>query len=201
MAWETREKIEHTILKCYSYGSRVYGVNNPASDYDFILVVKPNESDPIDFVYSVENHKANVDFKVYSESLFIKNIEAHTISVLECIFQKQDDPYVGYFKLNYNQLRHAISSASSVSYVKCKKKMKENYNYNGKKSMYHSLRILNFGIQIAKYGRIVKYSSANHFNGKLFAMGNDWDEIDKQFKPIYNMLKTHFKKVAPMEVE
>ena len=43
-----------------------------------------------------------------------------------------------------------------------------NYNFRGKKSLFHAIRIVMFGIQISKYGKIVDYSAANHI----------WEEIN-----------------------
>lgn len=195
--FETRKSIDEKFIRAYKYGSRVYGCHTEDSDYDWIAVV---ESDDPNLYYSVEF--ANTNFTVYSEQNFIKKIQEHHISALECIFQKEDDPFVKYFKLDTDKLRRAISSVSSNSYVKCKKKLKHGDEYIGLKSMFHSLRILNFGMQIAKYGKIVDYSSANYIKTMVFNLNtNDWEVVDRRFKPIYNAFKTHFKKLAPLESE
>ena len=104
--------------------------------------------------------------------------------------------------MNLPQLRHAISSKSSNSWVKAKKKfiVEEDFNpYIGKKSAFHSLRILNFGTQIAKYQRILNYSSANNYFDDIMNL-NSWDDINHQFKSVYNSLSTEFKLVAPKEI-
>lgn len=194
--YDVRDKIEHEIIKVYRYGSRVYRCHQDNSDYDFIVVVRADE----DLYYGVGT-TANVNFTVYSESMFIKKIKEHHISIMECIFQSEDDPYVKYFELNKSQLRRAIRSVSSNSYVKCKKKLAQGDDYIGKKSLFHSLRILNFGIQIALYGKIVDYASANVFHKMIFEMSNDWVELDYKFKPIYNSMSSVFKKLAPLEEE
>lgn len=195
MEYETRTQIDEKVLKVYRYGSRVYGCNKDNSDWDYIIVV---ESDK-ELYYSVELKSTN--FTVYSEKMFIKRIKEHHISILECIFQDENDEYVKYFELDKAILRRAISSVASNSYGKCKKKIAQGDDYIGLKSLFHSLRILNFGIQIAKYGKITSYSSANVFYDMIFDIGSDWDKLHYQFKPIFNMLKTHFKKVAPLEGE
>lgn len=192
--FETRNQIDERVLKHYKYGSRVYGCNNKNSDYDYIFIV---ESDNDELYYSVE--LPNVNMTVYSEAKFIKLIEQHHISALECIFQDENDEYLKYFKLDLEKLRRSISGVSSNSFVKCKKKIKQGDVYIGKKSMFHSLRILNFGIQIAKYGKIDSYSCANVHHKTIFEMDDDWEKINNKFKPIYNSLKTLFKKVAPLE--
>lgn len=195
--FETRNNIDEPITVIYKYGSRVYGCHNENSDYDYIAVVK---SDNEDLYYSVDIASSN--FTVYSEQKFIKLIKQHQISVLECIFQDENDMFVEHFKLDLAILRRAISSVSSNSYGKCGKKLKQGDTYIGLKSLFHSLRIPNFGIQIAMYGKIVNYSSANHFHKMIFDMNtDDWETINKRFKPIHNALKSHFKKLAPLEEE
>lgn len=194
--YETRETIAETILKVYSYGSRVYGCNTEDSDYDFIVIV---DSEDENLYYSVEGNNNN--FTVYSEKHFIKLIKLHKVHILECIFQSDNDPYLKYFELNLENLRRSFSAVSSNSYVKCKKKLKQGEVYIGLKSMFHSIRILNFGMQIARNGKIVDYASANIIYGMIFDIGDDWEELDKQFKPLYNSMKTLFRKLAPLEGE
>lgn len=194
--YETRKQIDEKVIKTYQYGSRVYESHTRDSDYDFIVVV---ESDNDDLYYSVDLEKAN--FTVYSEGMFLKRLKEHHISILECIFQHEKDHYRDeYFKLDLPSLRRAISSVSSNSYVKCKKKIKQGDLYIGQKSMFHSIRILMFGIQIARYGRIVDYSCANVFHKMIMDM-TTWEDIDRQFKPFFNALKTSFRKLAPLEGE
>ena len=193
MSYITKSQIEEPILMTYQYGSRVYGTHTKESDYDFIVIVKSDE----DIHYSV--HFVNSDFTIYSESLFIKRIQEHKVDALECIFQNKSDPYRKHFKLDKEKLRREFSSVSSNSYVKCKKKLGQGDYYIGKKSLFHSIRILGFGIQIALAGRIVNYSAYNYYHGRIFSMTTtDWDVYDKIFKPIYNDRKSSFKRLAPL---
>lgn len=194
--YETRNKIDERIIKMYRYGSRVYGTATDKSDYDFIAIV---ESDK-DLYYSV--NKPNTNFTVYSESMFIKRIQEHHISALECIFQKKDDPYLKYFKLNKEKLRRSLSATASNSFVKCKKKLKQGDYYIGKKSLFHSLRILGYGIQIALTGRIVDYSAYNSYHDIIMGMTtNEWEDYNKFFKKEFNRKKSEFRRVAPLEDE
>ena len=192
--FETRKQIDENIIKVYRYGSTVYGTDTSESDNDYIVVV---ESDDL-LYYSVEEDNDN--YTVYSELMFIKKIHEHHISALECIFQTDDDPYLNYFIYNSESLRRAISSVSSNSFVKCKKKLAIGEEYIGKKSMFHSLRILMFGIQIAKYGKIVDYGCANQLLASIISMSS-WDVIKLMCQPIYNNLKSEFKELAPLESE
>lgn len=196
--YETRTKIEEKVLKTYRYGSRVYGCNTEKSDYDFIMVV---ESDNPYLYYNVNNDHAGCNFTIYSEQMFLKRMDEHHISVLECVFQDSYDKYVKQFVLDKAKLRKAISSVASNSYIKCKKKLRDGEEYIGLKSLFHSLRILNFGIQIALYGKIVNYKSANVFLKMIMDIGADWEKLNAKFKPIFNSMKSLFKKLAPLESE
>ena len=192
--YETRNEITENTLLVYPYGSVVYKCATEKSDWDYIVIV---ESSDENLKYSVEREFLN--FTVYSEQNFIKQVENHHISALECIFQKPNDMYKKHFELDSEKLRRAISSVASNSYVKCKKKIRDGEVYIGKKSLFHSIRILMFGIQIAKHGKIINYEEANNYHKIIFEMGDDWSELDKEFKPVYNALKSEFKRLAPLE--
>lgn len=191
--YETRTQIDEPIIKVYSYGSRVYHCDNNQSDFDYIVVV---ESDNHDLYYSVNEDDAN--YTVYSEHRFIQRIKEHHISALECIFQSEDDPYVKHFNLNLEKLRREISAVSSNSFVKCKKKMRDGEDYIGRKSMFHSLRILMFGMQIAEHGKIVSYSCANDLLPIIMSLSG-WEAIQAMCQPMYNIHKSQFKLLAPLE--
>lgn len=142
--------------------------------------------------------------------------------------------YFNYSSENYGldlfKLRSLISEKASHSWVRAKKKFvvcKDRNIYSGKKSLWHSLRILSFGIQIAKYGYIKNirtpimemyhnllfcdkldfcvesYSKIDFFKEhiKLFVgfdnKSEDWSHYDKYFRKIYNELTTEFRKYAP----
>jgi hypothetical protein len=70
--------------------------------------------------------------------------------------------------------------------------------YIAKKSLFHSLRILIEGIQIAKYQKIIDYSQANYLweeivNNKV----NDWSYYKEKYQPLYNKLNSEFRIYAP----
>lgn len=194
--YEERNSIHEEILKVYNYGSRVYGCTTENSDYDYIAIVDSDE----DLYYSVNSEDANVT--VYSEPLFIKRIHEHHISALECIFQSEDDPYRQYFELDKSKLRRSLSATAGNSFVKAKKKMKQGDYYIGKKSLFHSIRILGYGIQIALSGKITDYSSYNDYHKTIMGMTtNEWEDYQLIFKPIFNKKKSEFRRFAPLEEE
>lgn len=192
--FETRTQIDEDILKVYPYGSIVYGCSTEKSDSDYIVVVDSQE--PI--YYSVQEFDA--DYTVYSEASFIKRIQEHHITALECIFQTEDDPYRKYFGYDSEQLRRNISAISANSIAKCRKKMLSGEDYAGRKSIFHAIRIVMFGIQIAEYRTILDYSVANHYLKKAMEL-EDWEEVKSHFTPIYKNYKSEFKKLALLESE
>lgn len=191
--WEITNTIKEPIIKIYSYGSRVYQTDNENSDFDFMAIAQTKDT-KLDYTFEC----GNVSIHVVSEHLFIKRIKEHHISYLECIFQDEADEYQQYFELDLEKLRRDISAKSSNSFVKCKKKLKDGEVYIGKKSMFHSIRILMFGIQIAKYKAIMDYGCANHYLVSVMRM-KDWETIQSYFQPVYNRLKSELRQLAPLD--
>lgn len=197
MSYNSREVIEEDIIAIYEYGSKVYGTATSHSDDDYIYVVEGED----EFDYNITG-VADTDIIVYSKALFIKKIKEHHISILECIFQKDDDPFQQYFEYDSSKLRHAISSVASNSFCKGKKKFKDGEYYIGKKSLFHSLRILIFGIQIAVCRKIVNYEHANTYHNQIMDMDSlDWNDYKGKYQSDYNLYKSILKVVAPMEGE
>lgn len=187
------------ILNIYMYGSRVYETNSDNSDYDYIVVKKGNN----DLITQINNENSNIT--IYDEKSFQNSINEHEISVLECLFLPEKyilrQEKIFNFELNLLKLRESISKKSSNSWVKCKKKLTipEDYNeYIGKKSLFHSLRILSFGIQIAKYGKIIDYKEANNYWYEIINnQSKDWEHYKEKYQQTFNKLKSEFKMVAP----
>ncbi|MNB85416.1 hypothetical protein D3C81_711820 [compost metagenome] len=187
------------ILNVYRYGSRVYGTATNESDHDLIIVKKGAEG----IIEGIESGILNLT--IYDELSFQEAINNHEISVLECLFlpknciiteKKKFD-----FELDITKLRNSISQKSSNSWVKTKKKLTVEKDYNpyiAKKSLFHSFRILKYGIQIAKYGRIFDYTEANYLWEEINSFEtNDWEFFKTKYQPVYNELKSQFKLEAP----
>ena len=180
------------------FGSMVYGTNNIKSDHDYIIIMKDLFSWNGEEVALSE--KFNLHF--YSESLFKNKLNMQDIAILECLWSS-NHPYIENIKNTYQLhkawLRESVSAKSSNSWVKAKKKIeKEQDFYVGKKSLWHSLRILMFGIQIAKYGKIINYGEANYLYDDIVNNPiNNWKYFNGTYKKLYNSLSTEFRKVAP----
>lgn len=186
---------ENDLVAVYCYGSRVYGNYNAHSDYDFIVVTKnkPNEQFSDNLIninfYTPEEHQARLD--------------AHEISALECLFLAPEYIWVEKQKFKFNldlsKLRHSLSAKSSNSWVKAKKKLtvEKDYDLNiGRKSLFHAMRIIEFGIQIGIHRRIWSYDYCNELYNEIMNCYT-WDQMFDNYKKKYNELNSRFKAIAP----
>lgn len=189
------------IVAVYPYGSRVYGTHSESSDYDYIVVYsgsyekESQQYDSCDKMLSAHTHSAEQ---------WQLHIDNHKIFALECL--SIADPLMQpskkfSFKLDKAKLRAEISSKSSNSWVKCKKKLEVEDDYvTGIKSLFHSFRMPKFGIQIAKYGKIVDFSEANNmwFDGfkPMISLRPSWRIIKDIYQPQHNQLMSEFRSHA-----
>lgn len=189
---------DDNILNVYQFGSRVYGSDNVNSDFDYICVLKEYvESDDINIHhYTVEQFHALLD--------------NHDIQILECFFladkYKLKETVDFYLYLDKGKLRTAISTITSTSWVKGKKKLIVMGDYDkwlAIKSVFHSLRILDFGIQIAQHSKIINYSSMNYVLEDLIKLSNEfdkvelWEKIETKYKKVYLEKGSIFKAACP----
>ena len=190
-----RTGLDNTNVVCiYPYGSRVYGNFHKNSDYDFIIIVKSKRTEQF------SDNLININYYTVEEHQ--KRLDDHEISALECYFLPEglkikDIPKFK-FNLNLSSLRHSLSAKSSNSWVKCKKKLtiEKDFDLNiGRKSMFHSFRIIDFGIQIARHGEIVNYSSCNDLYTEIMGY-YEWSDLFDTFKIRYNALLTEFRKLT-----
>jgi len=180
------------ILGFYIYGSKVYGTSTVKSDTDFMVIFKDSKSK----FYHYKSDDVNI--QIISDIKFDEMLYDHDIIAMEVYFDKS--PIIKHcanFVIDTKRLRRSISQKSSNSFVKAYKKIsiEEENSYIGIKSLFHSLRILNFGIQIGKCGRIEDYSSANKYWDEILSMleTNTLLEIHEHFKPEFKRLKKQFK--------
>lgn len=190
----THPAIPERILYAFPYGSKVYGTNTEKSDDDFIVVIEGNDE------HERGIHEGDVNITVYSEVTFQRLLNEHDIAALECYFSNETHFD---WTLDLPQLRRSISAVASNSFVKCKKKLMPGPDYNpyvAKKSLFHSMRILDFGIQIATHGRIVDFAKSNDLFVEIMSIdSDDWNVYKERFQKRANALKSAFKVVAPLD--
>lgn len=192
------------VYNIYIFGSQVYGTATPESDTDIIMVVK-------DWFDSKD-----VNIHVYTVAQFELLLERQDIQALECLFAHEEfvlkcniRRWNTLFQLNKQLLRIAISTITSNSWVKGKKKLTVSGDYDlhlAIKSTFHSLRILDFGIQIATSGTIENYGSMNFVLEDLKKLSNEyqreelWNKIDDKYRKLFNAKTTMFKLLAPKDL-
>ena len=177
----------------YIFGSQVYGTVGPDSDYDIILIANASAPD-----VEIKGKKYNIHIIV--PDLWDKLLRDNHIKAIECIFAPdwaQLIPYSNRFDFVYKEesFRHNISHTVSNSWVKCKKKLEHGEYYIGIKSMFHALRILEFGIQLA-VTRHIQFDSANWIWDQLKTKEWTWEELETKYKMYRNQQLTIFRKVA-----
>jgi predicted nucleotidyltransferase len=178
------------------YGSRVYGTTGPNSDEDYMgIILLPRSC-------TGEEYRHNdLNVHLYNKVDFQKQLDIHKIHTLEAWYLP-DSPCHKHFKfqLNLHVLRESISEKANHSFVKAKKKIEiEKDYYIGQKSLFHSLRILTFGIHIARDGKI-DFGAANQYWRDIIESGQyNWEYYKNKYQPIYNSLATEFRKLAPKE--
>jgi len=192
---------EENVLNAYMFGSRVYRTHHAYSDNDYVFIVKEYQPAP------------NTDTHVYTVEQFQSLIDNHDIQALECLFLnpafviKENHSFT--FNLDKQKLRPAISTITSNSWVKGKKKLTVMGDYDlnaGVKSVFHSLRILDFGIQIAQHGKIINYESMNWVLEDLWKLSEEfkyldlWNAIDTKYRSLYNAKSSEFKRLAPKDL-
>lgn len=208
---------EHIICS-FPYGSMTYGIKpTEHSDIDIVAIV----DDSIDFsmycneIYeektktNINGRDIEIDAQYIRESKFIEMVKNHHIIALESLWLPKEMingtyDYAKYFELDKWKLRQTISSIVSNAWAKFHKKLtvEKDYDfYRGLKSLFHCLRLLVFGIQIATYGKITDYSEANHYWedmwDKNIVPSHKWEDYKAMYQPELNRLKSEFIKLCP----
>jgi len=188
-----------SLITIYPYGSRIYGTLHKNSDYDFIVIM--NDPPISEWTYEI------ININYYSPTQFQEAIDNHEIWALECLSTEPIlSPLPDYnwkFILDLKKLRMSISKKSDESFHKGKQKLIKPYDnvegelMRGKKSLFHSFRILMFGIQLAKHNKIVNFSEANDIFHEIMNINSDtWADYE-YLKPKYNQLASQFRLLAP----
>ena len=178
------------VQNIYLFGSRVYGNASKTSDWDVIMIAKTS---------SPESEIKSGDFNIHilSADRFQSGLDQHNIRNIECImapdWAKIQEKHKFNFELNLSRLRHSVSHMNSNSCVKCKKKMTQGDYYIGIKSVWHSMRMVMFGSQIARYGKILNWECANQLWIELTSKQWTWEEIDNRFRKYNNELLSGFR--------
>ena len=167
------------VLWIIQYGSSTQGIKD-FKDIDYMVVVKDN----FDLHGVGRKIIGNYDFNFYTLSQFNTMMLNNDISCLEA-YVCEDKYYVKGdripLKINPDKVREQCAKVSSNSWVKAKKKLTIDKDYNpyiALKSLYHSMRILALGTNIL--GSIEIYRL-------VFERENcGWEKLDDFFREFYN---------------
>jgi len=184
------------ILNVYLFGSRVYQTGGSNSDWDLVVIAKTHYQEK-------EIISDNFNIHLLSQETFESDLKQNKIRSLECIMApefaklKEVILYNPIDYLNTSSLRYSISHINSNSWVKCKKKLLQGDYYIGIKSLWHAIRIVMFGIQISKFGKIIDFSCANSIWFELISKAWTWEELDSKYRELNNSLLSEFRKNTP----
>lgn len=195
------------VLGIYKHGSQIYGTAHSDSDIDLIIILdkKPEKS-------SEKVVWGPYDIVEYDLSEWRLKRENLDVDVVECLMEPSSiilsfPEDTGFFaeKLDLTKIRSSFSKTASNSWVKCKKKLTVESDFDpyiAKKSLWHSLRILMFGIQIMNTGKIYNYSEANELYNEIVKNdSNDWEYYKEKYQPLYNSLKSKFKRAHDRAIQ
>lgn len=195
------------IMIIVEYGSSVYGTTTEKSDTDLICVVNTDED-----IYEVLVHKEhNLDLHLISFNTLEKLLNEHDIMALETYYQLSNSfKSLFEFTLDLDKLRRKISAVVNNSWSKARKKLDipEEDDYIALKSLFHSIRILSYGIDLARDGRIdfknvlidgEKISCSNFWKQLQYeySQGFRWKEFKAEYTPLQNSNATLFRTLAP----
>jgi predicted nucleotidyltransferase len=191
------------------FGSRVYGTAREDSDYDYIAVYAPGrykfwpEQSPNIHKDDMTWESGNVTIHQWGYREFEDLLNQYSnIEALEVYFHPSSKLKNNiWYVRNLEALRTSISKTSSNSWVKAKKKIWQGDYLLGQKSLFHSLRVLEFGIQIAEWRTIIDFSAANKYWIEIQEIAqhhkDDWGVFYERFHLQHNRLSTEFRKLAP----
>ena len=185
-------KIHPSRVKgCYVFGSRVYGTSSENSDWDIILIANAPS-------YEVEVKSGDLNIHIITPDVALKYAKDNHIKAIECIMAPEWAKIIDFpfdFTFKEDSFRHNISHTVSNSWVKCKKKLEQGDYYIGVKSLFHSLRIANFGIQYGSTGKI-DFSQCNWIWDEINSRTWTWEELKEKWQPIRNEYLSEFRKLA-----
>ncbi|RDJ35192.1 MAG: hypothetical protein DWQ19_10235 [Crenarchaeota archaeon] len=174
----------------FPYGSRVYGTASEQSDYDYIAIIPAERRSDT----GTEFNWNNVNIHMFNQYDWQQQLNRHKIHTLEVYFLPDGCRKMFNFKLDRFILRNELMAKSRHSFIRAKKKIEVEKEFIlGWKSLFHSLRILVFGTQLVKMGKIADYSAANHY---WFDIRNSqitqWDLLKEKYEPEHKKLLKEF---------
>lgn len=173
---------KHKIWNIYLYGSRVYGTYDKCSDYDLLVV-----ANSLDRHKEIKGEKYNIH--IHTPDKFQDDLWNYRLVNLECIYapnfaKLQERKDFNKFIPEKNKVKKYLLTQSHDSWIKGKIKLRDGDTIRGSKSIFHSLRILLFGLQIVEYGEIIDFSEANYYWEEISEGDHcEWEYFKDKFLP------------------
>jgi hypothetical protein len=147
----------------------------------------------------IDGKRLNVH--IITPDVFKRGLENHDIMNLECCFSpdwvRLQEKEQLKFVLNKKKLAKNIIAQSFNSWQGGKHRLNEGDNYRGLKSIFHSLKMLMFAIQILEHGKIVDYTSANYLHKEINDCNEiDWEYFRETYLPFKIELENKLKKLS-----
>ena len=209
--------INNKMVGCYEWGSLLWKTMDGHSDLDFVVII--DSSKDIFENYTFENvyngNTFKTDIILLSNRTFEGLLWEHDEMAMALYFSSGLMNYnPSYFKLDLSKLRKSFSKKYNNSFVKAKKKYIVEYpKYHSEielrksyKSLFHCIRILKFGIALAKYkddfemDKFIYHLKDDYKMVKLIYENNkEWEDIVATFKKVfkYNEMASEFRRLAP----
>lgn len=199
---------EETVINAYPYGSRIFGVSRPDSDWDMIVVVDdfvgplvkaarfPGATLPGFEEGVVLTEK--LDVTVYHKRYWDWMLRENVIKILMCMaipksmVLLEKEPMK--FEINFQRLKVNLYDNIKACERTSRKFWNDNQIWNSKKQLLHGLRVADIATQLVNHGKIVDLHRVNGFWSECFELEfASWDALKKWFyvhyTPLYDSLK------------
>jgi len=157
------------------FGSRVYGTDDRFSDHDFMILYKGSRN----FGKSLNKRAAQlnqrtINLHVYAAAQFQAALYSHEPIAVELwmlpsefVLQGPHPDKICWWQIdhggagNFHKFHHAFTKNVQSTWKKAEKRFWIDRR-SSLKCVFHALRTLEFGVQIAKQGRITNWRRMNH---------------------------------------
>lgn len=167
------------ICNIYQCGSRLYGNVTDLSDYDYTVIVTEYNNEDED-----HNIRGDIDITVLSINDMKLSLTRYNFQALINVLShcKLLETVIFPIVIDKQSLRRSVSEISNKCLHTGKVLWKKGDYYKAKKNIIHSIRYVEFGIQIIVYGSIVDLSVSNRLFNEIIANESViWEEYRDKY--------------------
>jgi hypothetical protein len=150
-------------------------------------------------------NEIDINVNLYKQSTFLQKLNETWLQALMCIYLPQEhilrhdiqELAPENVTIYHKKLARSVAAESDKHFRMAKRKWKKEENHRtGKKMLIHTIRGLQFGIQIVQHERIIDYKCANELYHEIMSRtDDDWNVYEQAYKPQYHELRDHFIKI------